>query len=258
MGRLAGQIALITGAASGIGRAIALTYASEGAIVAIVDKNGDRAKEVRGLIEQAGGTARDFEIDVTDYDNVVMARDKVVSEFGALDILVNNAAIGYDGHFLNSTLEEWRHVITVDLEAVYMGSKLAAEVMALRNYGRIITITSIQAMLTTGCTSAYNAAKAGLLGLTRAMAMELAPYNIIVNGIAPGFIRTDMSILPDGTDETDTSDFHEYYLKRRRIPLARVGQAQDVAGTALFLASDDCRYMTGQILNVDGGLSITI
>lgn len=258
MGRLTGQIAIITGGASGIGRAIAVTYAREGASVAIIDKNGERTKEVRRLIEQAGGTARDFAIDVTDYEAVRMARDEIVSEFGALDIMVNNAAVGHDEEFLNSTLEEWRHVITVDLEAVYMGSKLAAEPMARRNYGRIITITSIQAMLTTGCTSAYNAAKAGLLGLTRAMAMELSPYNIIVNGIAPGFIRTGMSLLPDGTDETNTPEFDEYYLKRRRIPLARVGQAEDVAGTALFLASDDCRYMTGQILSVDGGLSITI
>jgi NAD(P)-dependent dehydrogenase (short-subunit alcohol dehydrogenase family) len=258
LGRLAGRVAIVTGAASGIGRAIAETYAREGAALAILDKNGEGIGEVGRALAAAGASVYDAHIDVRDYRRVREFRDEVVGRFGRIDVLVNNAGIGYEGEFMASNLEGWREVIQVNLEAVYVGSKLAAEAMIGRGGGRIINISSVQALRTTGRTAPYNAAKSGLLGLTHALAVEMAPHNVVANAIAPGFIHTGMSILADGTDETTTPDFLEYFLRRRRIPLARVGTAEDVAGTALFLASDDCRYMTGQTLIVDGGMTLTI
>ena len=258
MGRLSGRVAIVTGAASGIGRATANLYAREGADVAVLDKNAEGLNEAGREFAAAGGRVCSAGIDVRDYERVRDFRDEVVGRFGGIDILVNNAGIGYEGDFMDSKLEDWREVIHVDLEAIYVGSKLVAEAMVRRGRGRIINVSSVQALRTTGRTAPYNAAKAGLIGLTHAMAVELAPHDIVVNAIAPGFIHTGMSILADGTDETTTPDFIEYFLRRRRIPLARVGTADDVAGTALFLASDDCRYMTGQTLIVDGGMTLTI
>lgn len=258
MGRLSGRVAIVTGAAGGIGRAIAEEYAREGAALAVLDKNGEGIDEAGRALAEGGAVVHGARVDVRDYRRMEEFRDEVVARFGRIDVLVNNAGIGYEGDFMASNLEGWREVIEVDLEAVYVGSKLAAEAMVRGGGGRIINISSVQALRTTGRTAPYNAAKAGLLGLTHALAVELAPYNIVANAIAPGFIHTGMSFLADGTDETTTPDFVEYFLRRRRIPLARVGTAEDVAGTALFLASDDCRYMTGQTLVVDGGMTLTI
>ncbi|MDP6357897.1 MAG: SDR family oxidoreductase [Planctomycetota bacterium] len=259
MARLASKTAIITGAGSGIGRGIAEEYAGEGANVVLVDVNEEGARQTKANIDGAGGTARCYgKTDVTDYDAMKEVRDQAVNDFGTLDVMVNNAAIVIYDNLLDSTLEDWRKVIEVDLEAVYMGSKLAAEVMAGQNSGRIISTSSIQSFMTTSQVGAYNAAKAGVVGLTKSMAVELAPYNILVNAIAPGAIKTGMSVMEDGTDETETEDFKENYLAKRRIPLGRAGVPRDIAGTALFLASDDCRYMTGQLLIVDGGYSLTL
>ena len=258
MGRLDERVAIITGAASGIGRGIAEEYAGEGAVTVILDRNEDGLREVRDTIEGSGGRVRDFGVDVTDYETMRSIRDSVVNEFGRLDIMVNNAGMCYYADILESKLEEWREMIQINLEAVYMGSKLAAEVMAEKKWGRIISTTSIQAFQTTGLCGAYNAAKAGVVGLTNSMARELAPYNILVNAIAPGTIKTAMSVMPDGKDETETEEFQENYIKNGRIPLCRAGEPRDIAGAALFLASDDCRYMTGHTLVVDGGLSLTL
>jgi NAD(P)-dependent dehydrogenase (short-subunit alcohol dehydrogenase family) len=258
MGRLQGKVAIVTGAGSGIGRAISLEYAREGAVVGVLDRNGPTALETVSQIEQNGGKALPFTVDVTDYDRMRGIRDELDAAHGGIHILVNNAAYQIHADFFAGTLEEWRGMIAVDLEAVYMGSKLMAEVMRRQNEGRIINIASIQAYMTTGRLPAYNSAKSGVVGLTRAMAVDLAPYNILVNAIAPGFVRTNMSIGPDGVDETDTEHFKEYYMKSGRVPLGRPGLPHDIAGTALFFASDDCRYLTGQTLLVDGGLSLTI
>lgn len=258
MERLKNRVAIITGAASGIGRGIAEEYAQEGAVVAIVDKNEAGVEAVGETITASGAKARAFGADVTDYERMRQIRDAVTEEFGRIDILVNNAAFEIVADVFASTLEDWRRQIAVDLEAVYMGSKLVAEGMAQRQSGRIINISSIQAFMSSGGLCAYNAAKAGVVGLTHCLAVDLAPYNIQVNAIAPGFIKTAMSIRPDGTDETETEEFRQYYVERGRIPMRRAGLPEDIAGTALFLASDDCRYMTGQLLVVDGGLSLTI
>jgi 3-oxoacyl-[acyl-carrier protein] reductase len=258
MRRLEGRVAIVTGAASGIGKGIATEYAQQGAVVAILDINEAGAEAVRQEIIAAGGQALSFAADVTDYGRVRAVRDALLDQYGKIDILVNNAAFQILADVFDSTLEDWRRVIAVDLEAVYMAAKFVAEAMRTQQSGRIINIASIQAFMTSGNLGAYNAAKAGVVGLTHSLAVELAPYNILVNAIGPGFIKTAMSIMPDGTDETETAEFYEYYVGRRRIPLQRAGLPHDIAGTALFLASDDCRYLTGQLIVVDGGLSLTI
>jgi NAD(P)-dependent dehydrogenase (short-subunit alcohol dehydrogenase family) len=258
MRRLEGRVAIITGAASGIGRGIAEEYAGEGAVVVLLDRNPEGLEKVRRDLESTGATVRPFTVDITDYARMREIRDRVVEEFGRLDIMVNNAGIVILSDFLDSTLEEWNTTLRVDLEAVYMGSLLAAQAMAQQRSGRIISIASIQAFMTSGRVAAYNAAKAGVVGLTHAMAVELAPYNILVNAIAPGTIHTGMSRKPDGTDTHDEPEFLTRFIQSGRIPLGREGLPHDIAGAALFLASDDCRYMTGQLLIVDGGLSLTI
>src|SRR5579862_4982431 len=227
MKRLEGRVAIVTGAAGGIGKGIADEYAREGAQVVILDRNAAGAEITTAEIEAAGGQARAVAVDVTDYERIREIRDALLSEFGRIDILVNNAAIQFLGDLFESTLEQWRTQIAVDLEAIYMISKLVAEAMVTRNTGRIIHISSIQAFMTSGSLGAYNAAKAGVVGLTHSMAFELAPYGILVNAIAPGYIRTSMSIRPDGTDETQTEEFRETYIRRRRIPLGRAGLPQD-------------------------------
>lgn len=258
MGRLEGKVAIVTGAGSGIGRAIAMEYALEGATLAVLDRNGETAAQTLDLIGDDGTGSRCYSVDVTDYPRMRSIRDELDGEFGHIDILVNNAAYQIHADFFEGTLEQWRGMIAVDLEAVYMGSKLAAEVMRRQGGGRIINIASIQAYMTTGRLPAYNAAKSGVVGLTRSLAVDLAPYHILVNAIAPGFVRTNMSIGEDGVDETATDHFNEYYMKSGRVPLGRTGLPADIAGTALFFASNDCRYLTGQTLLVDGGLSLTI
>ena len=175
---------------------------------------------------------------------------------GQIDALVNNAAVAFYGTILNDTLENWRKQINVNLEAVYMGSKLVAPHMVKRNYGRIISIASIQGFAASGEAGAYNAAKGGLIAYTKSMAVELGQYNILVNAVAPGFMRTPMSFV-NGVDETTTPDFLEWYVKRGKVPLRRTGLPEDVSGTVVFLASSYCRYMTGQLLVVDGGLMST-
>lgn len=259
MGRLDQRIALITGAGGGIGRAIAREFAQEGAVAAVLDRNAAGVETVCGEITAAGGVARGFAADVTDYERMRAVRDALIAEFGRLDILVNNAAISAeDADLLESTLEDWRRVLQVNLEAVYRLSQLVAEQMVRQKSGRIVQISSIQAFMSSGRKGSYNAAKAGVVGLTHSMAVELAPHGILVNAIAPGFIQTPMSILPSGVNETETEEFRRYYLETGRIPLRRAGQPHDIAGAALFLASDDCRYLTGQLIVVDGGLSLVI
>lgn len=176
---------------------------------------------------------------------------------GRIDVLVNNAAINPPTRtILNDTLEDWRRTIGVNLEAVYMGSKLVAPHMAARRSGRIISIASIQGFASSGECGSYNAAKGGVITLTKSMAVELGPFGILVNAVAPGFMRTPMSVV-NGVDETETPDFIEWYVNKGKVPLRRTGYPEDVSGAVIFLASPYCRYMTGQLLVVDGGLMST-
>jgi 3-oxoacyl-[acyl-carrier protein] reductase len=256
MGLLDGQVAIVTGAGQGLGKTISLEFAREGAHVALLERNADTVEETRTEIEAQGGAATAYPLDITDYDAYGKVVADVVAHHGKIDTLVNNAAISIYGTILNDTLENWRKQIAVNLEAVYMGSKLVAPHMVKRNYGRIISIASIQGFASSGEAGPYNAAKGGIIAYTKSMAVELGQYNILVNAVAPGFMRTPMSFV-NGVDETTTPDFIEWYVKRGKVPLRRTGLPEDVSGTVVFLASSYCRYMTGQLLVVDGGLMST-
>lgn len=256
MGLLDGQVAVVTGAGQGLGRAISLEFAREGAAVALLERNAESVAETAQMIAEAGGEAKACPLDITDYDAYGRVIEEVIAWKGQIDTLVNNAAIAFYGTILTDTLDAWRKQITVNLEAVYMGSKLVAPHMVKRNYGRIISIASIQGFASSGDAGAYNAAKGGIIAYTKSMAVELGPYNILVNAVAPGFMRTPMSVV-NGVDETTTPDFIEWYVKRGKVPLRRTGLPEDVSGTVVFLASPYCRYMTGQLLVVDGGLMST-
>ncbi len=255
-GLLTDRVALITGAGQGLGRAIAREYADEGAVVALVERDPGTLEETRRLLAEAGAAVHAYALDITDHDAYRRAVEDLVRTTGRIDILVNNAAITRYGTILEDTIEDWRAQIAVNLEAVYVGSKLVAPHMVAQGFGRIISITSIQGFASSGEVGAYNAAKGGIIAFTRSLAVELAPHGIVANAIAPGFMRTPMSFI-NGVDETTTDEFRAWYVDRRRVPMARTGLPEDVAGTAVFLASDYCRYMTGQTLIVDGGLTST-
>ncbi|HTN96754.1 MAG TPA: SDR family NAD(P)-dependent oxidoreductase [Nordella sp.] len=257
MGLLADKICLVSGAGQGLGRSIAMEMAKEGAVAILLERNPDTAAAVAREIADQGGRAEAYALDVTDYGRYGEIVADVVARHGRIDVLVNNAAINPPTRtILNDTLEEWRRTIAINLEAVYMGSKLVAPHMVKQQDGRIIHIASIQGFASSGDCGAYNAAKGGIITYTKSMAVELGRYNILVNSVAPGFMVTPMSVV-NGVDETTTPDFIEWYITRRKIPLGRSGVPEDVSGTVVFLASDYCRYMTGQLLVVDGGLMST-
>ncbi len=255
-GLLAGKVAVITGAGQGLGLSVAREFADEGAAVILLERNAQSLDSAAQEIRAKGGTVAPYALDLTDYRAYEKVLADAAAKLGHIDILVNNAAIAIYGTILNDKLEDWRAQIAVNLEAVYMGCKLAAPYMSKQQWGRIISIASIQGFASSGGNGAYNAAKGGIMAYTKSLAVELAPYNILANAVAPGFMRTPMSMM-DGVDETTTPDFIAWYVERRKIPLARTGLPEDVSGTVVFLASDYCRYMTGQLLVVDGGLMST-
>lgn len=257
MGLLPGRVCIVTGAGQGLGRAVALELAAEGAKVALLEREPESLNSVAAEVRDAGGEGRPYELDVTDYDAYGRVVKDVNEAFGTIDVLVNNAAISPSYKtILTDNLDDWRRTIAVNLEAVYMGSKLVAPQMAERQSGRIISIASIQGFAASGEVGAYNASKGGIIAFTKSMAVELGPHGILVNAVAPGFMLTPMSIV-NGVDETKSPEFLEWYVEKRKIPLQRTGLPEDVAGTVVFLASDYCRYMTGQLLVVDGGLTST-
>lgn len=257
MSLLAGKLCIVTGAGQGLGRAISLEMAAEGANVALIELNSGTLNAVASEIAVAGGTAKPYRIDITDYEAYRAAVDDILATFGKIDVLVNNAAINPPARtILDDTLEDWQRTIRINLESVYMGSKLVAPHMVKQRDGRIIHIASIQSFASSGEVGAYNAAKGGILALTKSMAVELGPHNILVNAVAPGFMSTPMSVI-NGVNETETPEFIEWYVRKGKIPLRRTGYPEDVSGTVVFLASSYCRYMTGQLLVVDGGLMST-
>lgn len=257
MGLLADKICIVTGAGQGLGSAIAREMSREGATVALIERNAGTLGEVADQIVRDGGTCSRHCFDVTDYQAFGSAVEEILQRHGRVDVLVNNAAINpATKSILQDTLEEWRQTISINLEAVYMGSKLVAPIMAAQRSGRIIHISSIQGFTSSGLCGSYNAAKGAIIAYTKSMAVELAPFNVLVNAVAPGFMVTPMSVV-NGVDETATPEFIEWYIDKRKIPLGRSGLPEDVSGTVVFLASDYCRYMTGQLLVVDGGLTST-
>jgi 3-oxoacyl-[acyl-carrier protein] reductase len=253
--KLEGRIAIVTGAASGIGRAIAREFALQGATVAAVDIK-PLVNTVCSVIQDLGGKAKPYVLDITDQDAYRKCVEEVAREGGKIDILVNNAAISFYADILHDTLEQWRKTQAVNLEAIYWGCKLVVPYMVNQRWGRIINLASTQAIAPQAEVGAYAATKGGIISFTRSLAVELAPHGVLANAIAPGCIHTPLSIIK-GVDETKSESFQEWYVQNRKIPLARPGEPEEVARVAVFFASDDCSYITGQTLVVDGGLTIT-
>lgn len=246
MGKLVGKTAVVTGASRGIGRAIALQLASEGANV-VVNYSGSeqKAQQVVSEIEQLGAKAIAVQANVSDSDSVQNLMSAAVEQFGSIDVLVNNAGITRDNLIMRMKEDEWDEVINTNLKGVFLCTKAVTRQMMKQRSGRIINISSIVGVMGNAGQANYVAAKAGVIGLTKTTARELASRNILVNAIAPGFITTEM------TDELP-EDIKSSMLNQ--IPLAKLGQPEDIAKAVVFLASDDASYMTGQTLHIDGGM----
>jgi 3-oxoacyl-[acyl-carrier protein] reductase len=243
---LQGKIALVTGASRGIGRAIALELARQGAKVAVNYAGSEaKANEVVTEILEMGGEAFAIQADVSKAEAVEHMVKEVLDRFGRIDILVNNAGVTRDNLIMRMKEEEWDEVININLKGVFNCTKAVTRPMMKQRYGRIINIASIVGVSGNPGQANYVAAKAGVIGLTKTTAKELASRNITVNAIAPGFITTDM------TDKL-TEEVRGEMLKQ--IPLARFGEPKDIAGVVAFLASDIASYITGQTIHVDGGM----
>ena len=242
---LSGRVVLVTGASQGIGRACALKLAQSGATVALAARNQEKLKELVDQIEAAGGKAGVFPIDVGDEEQIKSTFRAVIAQFGKIDILVNNAGITRDQLVMRMKRADWDAVLNTNLTSAYLCTQQAIGSMLKQRWGRIINITSIFGQMGQAGQANYAASKAGLIGLTMAIAREVGSRNITCNAVAPGFIETAMT---SGLD----NDFKENAVKM--IPLGRVGSPEDVANAVAFLASDEASYITGHVLNVNGGM----
>ncbi|MFJ7824986.1 3-oxoacyl-[acyl-carrier-protein] reductase [Psychrobacillus sp. NPDC096623] len=246
MGKLDGKSAIVTGASRGIGKDIALFLAKEGAKVAVnYSGSKDRAEAVVEEIKAAGGEAFAIQANVDQADDVQNLISSTLEQFGSVDILVNNAGITRDNLLMRMKEQEWDDVLNTNLKGVFLCTKAVTRQMMKQRAGRIINITSIVGVSGNAGQANYVAAKAGVIGLTKSSAKELASRNITVNSVAPGFITTDMTdALPE--------DIKNQMLSQ--IPLAKFGNPEDIAKAVAFLASDDANYITGQTLHVNGGM----
>lgn len=248
MGKLEGKTAVVTGASRGIGRAIALELAKEGANV-VVNYSGskEKAEEVVEEILKMDRKAIAVQANVADPDSVQQLMKAALDEFGSIDILVNNAGITRDNLLMRMKEEEWDEVINTNLKGVFLCTKAVTRQMMKQRSGRIINIASVVGVTGNAGQANYTAAKAGVIGLTKTAARELASRNILVNAVAPGFITTEMTEkLPEDVKNTMLT----------QIPLAKFGKPEHVAKAVVFLASDDAEYITGQVLHVDGGIAM--
>ena len=245
---LKNKIALITGAGRGIGRAIAIALAKEGAEV-VINYNGseERAKEVKQTIEENGGKASIYKCNVSDFTACEAMIKDIVKEYGHLDILVNNAGITKDGLIMKMKEEDFDSVLNVNLKGTFNTSRHSARQMLKQRSGKIINISSVSGILGNVGQANYAASKAGVIGLTKTMARELGSRGITVNAIAPGFVDTEMT-------EVLSEEIRENACKQ--IILGRFGKPEDIANTAVFLASDKADYITGQVISVDGGMNV--
>jgi 3-oxoacyl-[acyl-carrier protein] reductase len=245
MAGVEGRVALVTGASQGIGRACALVLANSGAKVALCARNQEKLDQLAGEINNSGGEAAAFKLDVSNEDEIKAVVKAVVAKFGKLDILVNNAGITRDQLVMRMKRADWDDVISTNLTAPYLLIQAAISPMLKQRWGRIINITSIFGQIGQVGQANYSSSKAGLIGLTMSVAREIGSRNITVNAVSPGFIETAMTeVLP--------AELKENILKN--IPLGRAGSDMDVAHAVKFLASDEAGYVTGHVLNVNGGI----
>ena len=247
MGMLNDRVAIVTGGARGIGAKIAERFADEGARVVIVDIDQVSAEEQAKTISQKGGEAAAYVVNVSNTEAVKDLVSEVVKRFGRVDILVNNAGITRDGLLMTMTERDWDAVIAVNLKSVFNFTKAIARPMVKQKDGAIINISSVVGLFGNGGQFNYASSKAGVIGATKSAAKELASRNIRVNAIAPGYIQTAM---------TDKLDEKAKDALVNLIPARRLGQPEDVANAALFLASDLSSYVTGEVLRVDGGMAM--
>jgi 3-oxoacyl-[acyl-carrier protein] reductase len=245
MNQLVNQIAVVTGAGRGIGRAIALKFASEGADVVVVSRTQENSEKVAAEIRALGRQAWAHAVDVADAAAVNAAAEKILAAAGKVDILVNNAGVTRDGLLMRMSDADWDTVLNTNLKGAFLVTKAFSRAMIKARSGKIINISSVIGLIGNAGQCNYAASKAGLIGFTQSAAKELAGRGITVNAIAPGFIETDM------TSELKP-EMKEALLKQ--IPLGCLGQSDDIAGAVLYLASPSARYVTGQVLTVDGGM----
>ena len=245
MSQLINQIAVVTGAGRGIGRAIALKFAREGADVAVVSRTQENSEKVASEIRAIGRRAWAFAVDVADAGAVTAAAEKILAEAGKVDILVNNAGVTRDGLLMRMSDADWDTVLNTNLKGAFLVTKAFSRAMIKARSGRIINISSVIGLIGNAGQCNYAASKAGLIGFTQSCAREFAGRGITVNAIAPGFIETDM-----------TAELNEALRAEilKKIPLGMLGQSDDIAAAALYLAGTSGRYVTGQVLTVDGGM----
>jgi len=247
--KLKGKICIITGGGRGIGKEICSYFLKEGAVVCIFDLNKTEALNTLDQFEKKYGKDRAafFYVDVTSVQSVESGIEEIVKKFGRIDILVNNAGITSDNLILRMDIDQWKKVIDINLTGTFICSKYASRYMVKQKSGKIINMSSVVGIKGNAGQSNYSASKAGVIGLTKSMAREFASRNINVNAIAPGYIETEM-----------TKKIDEKHKEKiiAMIPSGKLGTVEDVAKTAVFLASDDSSYITGAVINLDGGMGI--
>src|SRR4051812_1745109 len=244
--RFEGQVAIVTGAGRGIGRAIALRFASEGARVACVSRSEENAAKIADEINNMrSDAAKAYAVDITDHVAVQKTGSRILDDFGRLDILVNNAGVTRDVLAMRMSLEDWDTVINTNLRGAFSFTHALIRSMTKQRNGRIINISSVIGLMGNAGQTNYGASKAGLIGFTKSLARELASRNITVNAVAPGFVITDMTA---GLSDQVKDAIHS------KIPLGRTGTPEEIAAAVAFLASPEAAYITGHVLSVDGGI----
>ena len=247
MSQLANQVAVVTGAGRGIGRAIALKFAAEGADIACVSRTAENSEKVALEVRALGRKAWAYAVDVADASAVATAAEKILADAGRVDILVNNAGVTRDTLLMRMSDADWDTVLDTNLKGAFLFTKALARSFIKQRSGRIINVSSVVGLIGNAGQCNYAASKAGLIGFTKSVAREVASRGITVNALAPGFVETDMTAALK-------ADQRGELLKQ--IPLGCLGQPDDIAAAALYLASPAARYVTGQVLTVDGGMAM--